>query len=387
MTFSASLLNMATYLGPGHATTVHTSGAVAKAGLFLAGHHWEKMRPALGIPWCFFAGALAAGFSTSRAGWKTLDTCAAAMVLVGVLACVAGALMEAEHGAAIYVAGFAGGVQNAMITTITGFVRSTHTTGTITDIGLLLGQAWPNNWDNAAHWWKTKILILLVVAWYGGGVCAEFIHDAAEGKLAYVSGGISLAVGLYGTFHCQNSRRKAARAVAAEETAAAAEEAKAAAEAAAALAAVVPGSGGRDVESGAVLPKKPAAFKRIVKRNVMVVNQGMDALIEISREMAGNINSMPDPPEKVVATVMAVNKAAKLFKMKSRTRMALQDPNAVSEEDATAMQAMLGAVCAFLVERAPEVVQQLEQHTAGAGSFVAAAAVPHVAASIPAAVE
>eukprot|EP00227_Mantoniella_beaufortii_P002758 CAMPEP_0197617098 /NCGR_PEP_ID=MMETSP1326-20131121/60862_1 /TAXON_ID=1155430 /ORGANISM="Genus nov. species nov., Strain RCC2288" /LENGTH=232 /DNA_ID=CAMNT_0043185987 /DNA_START=229 /DNA_END=923 /DNA_ORIENTATION=- len=208
MTFSASLLNMATYLGPGHATTVHTSGAVAKAGLFLAGHHWEKMRPALGIPWCFFAGALAAGFSTSPITdiglllgqawpnnwdnaahwWKTLDTCAAAMVLVGVLACVAGALMEAEHGAAIYVAGFAGGVQNAMITTITGFVRSTHTTGTITDIGLLLGQAWPNNWDNAAHWWKTKILILLVVAWYGGGVCAEFIHDAAEGKLAYVSG-------------------------------------------------------------------------------------------------------------------------------------------------------------------------------------------------------
>ena len=28
----------------------------------------------------------------------------------------------------------------AMLTTITGFVRSTHMTGTVTDIGLLLGQ-------------------------------------------------------------------------------------------------------------------------------------------------------------------------------------------------------------------------------------------------------
>jgi|AntAceMinimDraft_11_1070367.scaffolds.fasta_scaffold100868_1 hypothetical protein len=33
--------------------------------------------------------------------------------------------------------------------------------------------------------------------------------------------------------------------------------------------------------------------------------------------MAGNINSMPDPPEKVVATVMAVNKAANIFKAKT----------------------------------------------------------------------
>jgi phosphotransferase system IIA component len=30
----------------------------------------------------------------------------------------------------------------------------------------------------------------------------------------------------------------------------------------------------------------------------------MDALLEISKEMAGNINSMPDPPEKVIATAM-----------------------------------------------------------------------------------
>jgi hypothetical protein len=52
----------------------------------------------------------------------------------------------------IYVAALAGGLQNAMLTTITGFVRSTHVTGTWTDIGLLLGQAWPDKMEDAAHW-------------------------------------------------------------------------------------------------------------------------------------------------------------------------------------------------------------------------------------------
>ena len=38
----------------------------------------------LGIPWAFGAGAFLAGLSTSRPAWKTLDTCAVAVMVVGV---------------------------------------------------------------------------------------------------------------------------------------------------------------------------------------------------------------------------------------------------------------------------------------------------------------
>ena len=93
MTFSASMLNMATFIGAG-ATTVHLSGATAKAGLYLAAHKWAQMEPVLGIPLCFFVGALAAGFSTSRKEWKNLETCTVAILIVGALACVSGAMME-----------------------------------------------------------------------------------------------------------------------------------------------------------------------------------------------------------------------------------------------------------------------------------------------------
>lgn len=96
MTFSASMLNMATFVGAG-TLTVHLSGSTAKAGFYLASHQWKRMEPALCVPWCFFAGALAAGFSTSRKEWKNLETCSVAMLVVGVLACVAGAMMEEGH--------------------------------------------------------------------------------------------------------------------------------------------------------------------------------------------------------------------------------------------------------------------------------------------------
>ena len=33
---------------------------------------------------------------------------------------------------------------------------------------------------------------------HAGGICSELINEAAEGKLAYVSGGISLVVGTLG---------------------------------------------------------------------------------------------------------------------------------------------------------------------------------------------
>jgi uncharacterized membrane protein YoaK (UPF0700 family) len=94
LTFSASLLDMATFIAAGK-TTTHQSGATAKAGLYLGAGNWTKMEPVLLTPWCFFLGSLAAGFSTSRKEWKNLDTCAAAMLVVGVLACVAGAMLEA----------------------------------------------------------------------------------------------------------------------------------------------------------------------------------------------------------------------------------------------------------------------------------------------------
>ena len=60
------------------------------SGLFLGAHRWKDAEPALGVVWSFFAGALAAGVATSRPHWKTLNTCAAAMVLIGAGACVVG---------------------------------------------------------------------------------------------------------------------------------------------------------------------------------------------------------------------------------------------------------------------------------------------------------
>jgi len=59
---------------------------------------------------------------------------------VGALCCVVGLMLGAHLTSAIYVAALTAGLQNGLTTTMTGFMRTTHFTGTVTDVGLLLGQ-------------------------------------------------------------------------------------------------------------------------------------------------------------------------------------------------------------------------------------------------------
>lgn len=73
----------------------------------------------------------------------------------------------------MYLAAFASGAQNGLLTSLTGFARTTHLTGTITDIGLLLGQATnPEKRNHKNHWWKVWTLTKYMIAYIAGANCA-----------------------------------------------------------------------------------------------------------------------------------------------------------------------------------------------------------------------
>jgi hypothetical protein len=79
------------------------------------------------------------------------------------------------------------------------------------------------------------------------------------------------------------------------------------------------------------------------------------ALQEIASEMAGNLESMPSPTGKVVATAMAVNKAASNLKGFSSKRLVGEG----SDAERTRVLEQLGHVCEFLLSK-PELVVQLQ---------------------------
>ena len=72
--------------------------------------------------------------------------------------------------------------------------------------------------------------------------------------------------------------------------------------------------------------------------------------------MAGNLESMPNPTAKVVATAMAVNKAASNLKGFSSKRLVGEG----SDAERARVLAQLARVCDFLLSK-PELVVQLER--------------------------
>lgn len=69
------------------------------------------------------------------------------------------------------------GLQNGMCTTFSGAViRTTHVTGILTDIGLILGQAtfYPRT---RKHLWKLKVLLPLYIAFCIGGFIGWFAYN------------------------------------------------------------------------------------------------------------------------------------------------------------------------------------------------------------------
>lgn len=180
MTFAAGLIDATTLLSAAGTTSTHMSGKVLKVGVYTADASIKAVTPSLCMVLAFFFGAMVAGISTATPRRKNLWTCSYMTIVVGLgYMCVSVSYLASGPDSegrrrlassssskpwyetevvAPYLAAFFSGMQNGLLTTITGFMRTTHFTGTVTDVGLLIGQAYPTKMKDHAHWWKTRIL-------------------------------------------------------------------------------------------------------------------------------------------------------------------------------------------------------------------------------------
>lgn len=109
------------------------------------------------------------------------------------VACVC-AYVDPDSYEYYYLASMAMGFQNSMTSKYSGsLIRTTHVTGTLTDIGLILGQYSRGITDNL---WKLPVLLALVISFAIGGVLSI---TAERNKLSLIVVAIfygSLALGL-----------------------------------------------------------------------------------------------------------------------------------------------------------------------------------------------
>lgn len=181
-------------LGFFHTPVSHMTGAVSHLGIDLATGDTSDILASLSIVVGFLAGAVLAGILVGALKLLPGRHYGLAMMSEGALLMVASGLLATGHRVGLPLVAMACGLQNAMASSYCGLViRTTHVTGTVTDIGVMLGH-WVRH--RQIDWWKLRFLSLLVLSFgaggYGGAMASSrygTISIAAAAAVMTMAGG------------------------------------------------------------------------------------------------------------------------------------------------------------------------------------------------------
>jgi len=171
-------------LGFFHTPVSHMTGAVSHLGADLAAGRPSDAVASFSIIAGFIFGALGSGVLVGA--WRLIPgrRYGVAMMLEGLLLASATWLLTHQYRIGLPLASAACGMQNAMSSSYCGLmIRTTHVTGTVTDIGVMLGH-WLRH--GQIQKWKLWFLMQIVMAFGTGGLLGAL----AELKLGPVALGV-----------------------------------------------------------------------------------------------------------------------------------------------------------------------------------------------------
>ncbi len=181
LAFIAGVVNAVGFLGIGHEAVSHLTGTATLSAIALAhGNLREFLHFAL-VAIAFFLGAILSGAIIQKSALKLGRRYGAVLFLESTMLFFAIPILSSGHFAGLYLAACACGLQNAMASSYSGAViRTTHVSGMVTDIGIILG-----------HWLRglpcdlksLRLYGLLISGFVAGGVLgallfAQFLYLA-----------------------------------------------------------------------------------------------------------------------------------------------------------------------------------------------------------------
>jgi uncharacterized membrane protein YoaK (UPF0700 family) len=199
LAFIAGIINATGFLGVQHQGITHLTGTTTLLGTAIGQGDVARMLHFAAMIGAFVAGCVASGViiqdSTLRLGRRY----GVVLTIEAMLLIVAVPLLGSGHPAGDYLASAACGLQNAMASTYSGAVlRTTHVSGTLTDLGIFLGH-WLRGLPIDVR--RARLLSALVVSFLAGAVAGTVLFQAwSYGALyvpAAVTGGIGIGYGLY----------------------------------------------------------------------------------------------------------------------------------------------------------------------------------------------
>jgi hypothetical protein len=197
MCLATSMVNAATLIQFDE-VVMHMTGPSTKGPLFLASGLAARGWHNLGTVGAFLFGCMFAGLATAENDVNTpVKETAPWLVMAGAMLATAGSMATLNEHSCLYIAAAAGGLLNGITSKMTTF-RVSHVTGTVTDMGLLMGKGMGASLDSPSAL-KLRDLCVLMSAWLVGGVGAfQLSTMMAVGKVIQLAAVPVLALGIKG---------------------------------------------------------------------------------------------------------------------------------------------------------------------------------------------
>lgn len=168
LAFIAGIINVVGLLGFQHQSVSHLTGTASLLSFKIIQGDWTLAIHFGGIIFSFFLGAVLSGLIIQNATLRLGKRYSAALFLESGLLFIALMLLQNNYTTGDFWTSAACGLQNAMVSTYSGaIVRTTHITGTVTDLGAMIGQYFRGHGIDKR---KLGLYLLLIIGFMTGGL-------------------------------------------------------------------------------------------------------------------------------------------------------------------------------------------------------------------------
>jgi len=181
-------------LGVFHVPVSHMSGAVSRLSIDLAGQDLADFQVVLSIVAGFLLGAVLSGIVIGGRKLVPGRRYGVALLVEGAVLALSTVFLSRGYAPGITLAAMACGIQNAMASSYYGLViRTTHVTGIVTDIGVMIGH-WIRH--RSIRVWKLYLLASILAGFFSGGILGAWGYTALGVSAVGLASATCLLAGL-----------------------------------------------------------------------------------------------------------------------------------------------------------------------------------------------
>ncbi len=186
-------INMVALLSQFEYSISHLTGNISRLAQSLSQGDYYSFYIFLSIVMAFFLGSMVSGLIIGFDEFKFRRKYGQVLIGMSILLIFATLLLTKEMKLGLYLASFICGMQNGLIFRFEGaLVRTTHLTGTVTDLGVMCGSFIKNK---EGHKWKILLNLLLIISFIFGGVVGVEVFNLYKIRSFYLASLVYFVMG------------------------------------------------------------------------------------------------------------------------------------------------------------------------------------------------